>query len=207
VRRTVWFVWYGALAEPVAPRAKSSCGVFTTEARRIQCPGELPIRTKARNRGPIFDGGDPLLSFCKLFDFSDRQPSRRCTMNIRTGDLLSLSDRGLYGRFPFRTPCVLRGAILLLRRDRTMIGGKNPAADKALQKLVDRRLQQSGGSQLGLKAVVVNGSVTITGKLKYDNQRIPLMKSMRGVPGVRNIQDQLQSPPKVVPGRPAQGGA
>jgi osmotically-inducible protein OsmY len=82
--------------------------------------------------------------------------------------------------------------------------GKNPAADKALQKLVDRRLQQSGGSQLGLKAVVVNGSVTIVGKLKYDNQRIPLVKAMRGVPGVRNILDQLQTPPKVVPGRPAQ---
>ncbi len=85
--------------------------------------------------------------------------------------------------------------------------GKNPAADKALQKLVDRRLQQSGGSQLGLKAVVVNGAVTITGKLKYDNQRIPLVKAMRGVPGVRNLLDQLQAPPKVVPGRPAQGGA
>src|SRR5215207_532578 len=95
---------------------------------------------------------------------------------------------------------------LLSRRDRTMFG-KNPAADKALQKLVDRRLQQSGGSQLGLKAVVVNGSVTMTGKLKFDNQRIPLMKSMRGVPGVKNIVDQVQSPPKVVPKRPAQGGA
>jgi osmotically-inducible protein OsmY len=85
-----------------------------------------------------------------------------------------------------------------------MMGGKNPAADKALQKLVDRRLQQSGGSQLGLKAVVVNGCVTMTGKLKFDNQRIPLMKAMRGVPGVKNIQDQVQSPPKQVGKRPEQ---
>src|SRR6478609_712856 len=85
---------------------------------------------------------------------------------------------------------------LLLRRDRSMIGGKNPAADKALQKLVDKRLQQSGGSQLGVKAIVVNGCVTMTGKLKYDNQRIPLMKAMRGVPGVKNIQDQVQGAPK-----------
>ena len=54
---------------------------------------------------------------------------------------------------------LLRGAVCFLRRDRTMFG-KNPAADKALQKLVDRRLQQSGGSQLGLKAVVVNGCAT-----------------------------------------------
>jgi osmotically-inducible protein OsmY len=88
-----------------------------------------------------------------------------------------------------------------------MIGGKNPAADKALQKLVDRRLQQSGGSQLGLKAVVVNGSVTLVGKLKYDNQRMNLVKAMRGVPGVKNIQDQLQAPPKIVPQRGGQGGA
>jgi osmotically-inducible protein OsmY len=82
--------------------------------------------------------------------------------------------------------------------------GKNLVADKALQKLVDRRLQQSGGSQLGLKAVVVNGSVTISGKLKFDNQRIPLMKSMRGVPGVKNLVDQVQSPPKHLPKRPEQ---
>ena len=84
--------------------------------------------------------------------------------------------------------------------------GKNPAADKALQKLIDRRLQQSGGSQLGLKAVVVNGSVTLVGKLKYDNQRMSLTKALRGVPGVRNLVDQMQAPPKVVPGRPAPSG-
>jgi len=83
-----------------------------------------------------------------------------------------------------------------------MMGGKNPAADKALQKLVDKRLQQSGGAQLGLKAVVVNGCVTMTGKLKYDNQRIPLMKAMRGVPGVKNILDQVQGTPKHVPTQP-----
>ena len=85
-----------------------------------------------------------------------------------------------------------------------MMGGKNPAADKALQKLVDRRLQQSGGSQLGLKAVVVNGSVTVVGKLKYDNQRMALTKALRGVPGVRNLVDQMQSPPKHVAKRPEQ---
>src|SRR6478672_6185469 len=105
--------------------------------------------------------------------------------------------------FPSGRHAFLRGATLLLRRDRTMFG-KNPAADKALQKLVDRRLQQSGGSQLGLKAVVVNGSVTLTGKLKFDNQRIPLMKAIRGVPGVKNLQDQVQGAPKHVPKRPEQ---
>jgi BON domain-containing protein len=85
-----------------------------------------------------------------------------------------------------------------------MMGGKNPAADKALQKLVDRRLQQSGGAQAGLKAVVVNGCVTVTGKLKVDNQRMQLMKAVRGVPGVKNLIDQVQGPPKHVPKRPEQ---
>jgi hypothetical protein len=126
-------------------------------------------------------------------------------MKVWTGDPLSLSDDGLYGRFPFRTPAHLcSGVSLLFRRDRAMMGGKNPAADKALQKLVDRRLQQSGGSQLGPKAVVVNGSVTLTGKLKYDNQRLPMMKAMRGVPGVKNLVDQVQGAPKHVPKRPEQ---
>src|SRR5947199_8577110 len=88
------------------------------------------------------------------------------------------------------------GRALLLRRDRTMLGG-NQASDKALQKLVDRRLQRSGA--LGLRAVVVNGSVTMTGQLKYENQRIPLMKALRGVSGVENILDQVQAPPKLKP--------
>ena len=60
---------------------------------------------------------------------------------------------------------------------------------------------------MGLKAVVVNGSVTITGKLKFENQRIPLMKSMRGVAGVKNIVDQVQSPPKHVAKRPEQSAS
>jgi osmotically-inducible protein OsmY len=83
-----------------------------------------------------------------------------------------------------------------------MFGG-NANSDKALQKLVDRRLQRSNGG--GLRAVVLNGSVTLTGKLKYENQRIPLMKAMRGVAGVRNILDQLQAPPKLKPQTPGHG--
>ena len=38
----------------------------------------------------------------------------------------------------------------------------------------------------------MNGSVTLTGKLKFENQRIPLMRALRGVAGVRNVLDQLQ---------------
>jgi osmotically-inducible protein OsmY len=85
-----------------------------------------------------------------------------------------------------------------------MFGG-NDNSDKALQKLVDRKLQRSGGVA-GLKAVVMRGSVTLSGNLKYESQRIPLMKALRGVSGVRNVQDQLKAPPKNVPHSPRQAG-
>jgi osmotically-inducible protein OsmY len=77
-----------------------------------------------------------------------------------------------------------------------MFGG-NANSDKALQKLVDRRLQRSGTSASGLKAVVMHGSVTLTGSLKYESQRMPLLKALRGVAGVRSVLDQLQLPPKM----------
>ena len=54
--------------------------------------------------------------------------------------------------------------------------GPNATADKALQKLVDRRLQRSGGGGSGIRAVVMNGNVTLSGNLKYESQRIPSSK-------------------------------
>jgi osmotically-inducible protein OsmY len=84
--------------------------------------------------------------------------------------------------------------------------GRSDVTDKALQKSVTRRLERSGaGSQSGLAARVQNGTVTLTGKLKYENQRIPIVKAMRGVSGVRQVVDQLQSPPKLKPQPPQHG--
>jgi osmotically-inducible protein OsmY len=83
-----------------------------------------------------------------------------------------------------------------------MFGG-NDTTDKALQKSVTRRLERSGaGSQSGLTATVQHGTVTLAGKLKYENQRLPILKAIRGVSGVRQVIDQLQSPPKVKPQPP-----
>jgi hypothetical protein len=78
-----------------------------------------------------------------------------------------------------------------------MFGG-NDNTDKALQKAVTRRLQRAS-SQSGLAATVQNGSVTITGKLAYENQRLPVVKAMRSVAGIRNVIDQMQAPPKTRP--------
>jgi osmotically-inducible protein OsmY len=97
---------------------------------------------------------------------------------------------------PSERRCVLRGVALLKRRGQTMFGG-NSATDKALQKLVNRRLERSGaGTQSGLTALVQNGSVTLSGKLHLESQRMAIVKAMRGVAGVRNVSDQLQGPPK-----------
>ncbi|HEY3394391.1 MAG TPA: BON domain-containing protein [Lacipirellulaceae bacterium] len=87
-----------------------------------------------------------------------------------------------------------------------MFGG-NASADKALQKLVDRRLQRSDGGGSGIRAVVMQGTVTLSGTLKYESQRIPLLKALRGVSGVRNVLDQLKTPPKINPHAPGQGTA
>jgi osmotically-inducible protein OsmY len=84
--------------------------------------------------------------------------------------------------------------------------GANANSDKELQKLVDRRLQRSGGGY-GMRAVVMNGSVTLSGNLKYESQRIPLLKALRGVSGVRNVLDQLKTPPKLNPYAPGRGTA
>ncbi len=84
--------------------------------------------------------------------------------------------------------------------------GNSANSDKALQKLVDRRLQRSAGGS-GMKAVVMQGAVTLSGTLKYESQRIPLLKALRGVSGVRSVLDQLKSPPKLRPQSPGHGTA
>jgi osmotically-inducible protein OsmY len=86
-----------------------------------------------------------------------------------------------------------------------MFGG-DAGSDKNLQKLVDRRLQRSGGGGAGMRAVVMGGSVTLSGNLKYESQRMPLLKALRGVAGVRSVLDQLKVPPMKKPHSPGQPG-
>jgi len=83
--------------------------------------------------------------------------------------------------------------------------GNSAVADKALQKLVNRRLERTG-SQMRLTATVRQGTVTLTGALRYEKQRIPIMKAITGVSGVRQVVDRLQAPPKVKPPAAYQGG-
>jgi hypothetical protein len=113
----------------------------------------------------------------------------------------SLYDRPAATRsIPFPGASELFSApTLFFTGDRTMFG-KNPAADAALLKAVNQRLIRGGsGSQTRINATVNGGVVTISGSLQYEAQRIPLVKSMARVAGVRSVVDQLRVPPRVNP--------
>ena len=74
--------------------------------------------------------------------------------------------------------------------------GRSRISDKDLAKKITRRLERAGmGSQSGIKLTVRNGQVTLSGSLKYGNQRQPTLTAASGVEGVRTIVDQLQAKP------------
>lgn len=78
--------------------------------------------------------------------------------------------------------------------------GKNQLSDKDLQKTVTKRLERTGtGSQSKIAALVRRGAVTLTGKLQYERQRSPILKAVRSVAGVKQIVDQMQTPPSKRP--------
>jgi osmotically-inducible protein OsmY len=78
--------------------------------------------------------------------------------------------------------------------------GRNEVSDKELLKTVNRRLDRAGsGSQSKITASVRRGTVTLSGKLRYDNQRSPIVKAVQAVAGVRHVIDQLQTAPKTKP--------
>jgi len=73
--------------------------------------------------------------------------------------------------------------------------GKNDVSDKELLKSVSRKLDRTGaGSQSKVTAFVQRGTVTLTGKIQYENQRTPIMKAVSSISGVRNVIDQLVGP-------------
>jgi osmotically-inducible protein OsmY len=78
--------------------------------------------------------------------------------------------------------------------------GRNEVSDKDLLKNVNRRLDRTGtGSHSRITALVRRGTVTLSGKLQYEIQRTRIVKAVKSVAGVRQVIDQLQSPPKVRP--------
>ena len=75
--------------------------------------------------------------------------------------------------------------------------GRNEVPDRTLLKTVNRRLDRTGtGSQSKVTAAVQRGTVTLAGKLQYENQRNLILKAIRSLAGVRQVIDQLQALPK-----------
>ena len=73
--------------------------------------------------------------------------------------------------------------------------GKNEVSDKELLKTVNRKLDRAGGgSQSRVAASVQRGTVTLSGKIQYENLRTPIVKAASGISGVRNVIDQLVGP-------------
>lgn len=66
-------------------------------------------------------------------------------------------------------------------------------SDKALAQKIQQRLARTGmSSQTRVTVTVRNGDVTISGNLQYEMQRSHALTAVRGVAGVRGVNDQLQ---------------
>lgn len=76
--------------------------------------------------------------------------------------------------------------------------GANASDDKALLKAVSQRLARGTGSQTRATATVRSGTVTITGQLQRESQRIPIIKEITRISGVRRVIDQFTLKPKNV---------
>ena len=74
---------------------------------------------------------------------------------------------------------------------------KSQVADKDLLRAVRLRLSRmGGGTDAQLSASVNHGVVTLTGRLQFDTQRVPILKMVGHVPGVYRVVDQLQLVPR-----------
>ncbi len=78
--------------------------------------------------------------------------------------------------------------------------GKNQVSDRDLLKTVNQRLSRTGtASQSKVNVSVQQGNVTLTGTLQHAIQRIPILKAITRVPGVRRVIDQMQHIVKKAP--------
>ncbi len=71
-------------------------------------------------------------------------------------------------------------------------------SDKELSKNINKRLVRAG-APMKVMATVSRGTVTLTGVLKYENQRKPIVKAVSATAGAQQVLDQMKSPPKKNP--------
>ena len=68
----------------------------------------------------------------------------------------------------------------------------NQVPDRTLQKSVDRKLMQKCPGSAQISATVRAGDATITGTIKNEYERKPIVRCVSAVQGIRRVVDQLQ---------------
>jgi len=68
----------------------------------------------------------------------------------------------------------------------------NQIPDKTLIKNVLRKLTQKCTGGTRVSATVRGGDATVTGMIKHEHQRKPIIRCVSAVQGIRRVIDQLQ---------------
>ena len=75
----------------------------------------------------------------------------------------------------------------------------NQIPDKTLLKNVERKLMQKCVGGVRINATVRGGDATITGTIKNEYERRPIVRCVAAVQGIRRVIDQLQLVAKTKP--------
>ena len=68
----------------------------------------------------------------------------------------------------------------------------NQIPDKTLLKNVQRKLMQKYSGATRVQATVQSGSATVTGTIRHEHERRPIIRCVAAVQGIRNVIDQLR---------------
>ena len=69
---------------------------------------------------------------------------------------------------------------------------RNKVPDKTLQTTVNRKLQQKSVGTGRITATVRSGDVTVTGTIKHETERRPVIRCISAIPGIGRVVDQLR---------------
>lgn len=75
----------------------------------------------------------------------------------------------------------------------------NQTPDKTLQKNVERKLMQKCSGSTRVSATVRGGDATITGTIRNEFERKPIVRCISAVQGIRRVVDQMQLAEKTKP--------
>ena len=70
------------------------------------------------------------------------------------------------------------------------LGNKIP--DKTLLQNVLRQLMRKAAGATQISATVSGGDATVTGKIRHEHERKPIIRCVSAVQGIRRVVDQLQ---------------